>query len=114
MSLGEVSFCDTPFNTHSICHPVKDPHFLPQTPTLMDVKSDSGIWQTLFPLPVLSFREMEGERGRDSGSRSLKCRTIIDVLNFPGWEGQGSLPEVSWDCVVILNPHETRRGLCES
>lgn len=76
MSLGEVSFCDTPFNTHSICHPVKDPYFLSQTLTLMGVKSESGIWQALFLLPVLSQGDGGGERER------------TQIVEVGGWDAE--------------------------
>lgn len=69
MSLGEFSFCDTPFNTRSMSHPVKDPHFLPQTLTVMGMESNSGTRQScfLYQLSVLGrWRRREGEN-LDSG-----------------------------------------------
>ena len=79
----------------------------------MDAKSGSGTWQTLLPLPGPCFRELDGETGRDrrqwqwgwGGRARLTCDMALAV-------GSGLLPEVSWDCVDILD--QTRRGLCAS
>lgn len=51
----------------------------------MGIKSESGIWHTLFLLLVLSQGDGGGEgENTDSGGRELGCRTMINVLDCPG------------------------------
>lgn len=56
----------------------------------MKVKSNFDIRQTLLPLPVLCFREMEGKRGRnpDSGGGRWRGGAVVHVIQFP-YMGQG-------------------------
>lgn len=85
----------------------------------MKVKSDFDISQTLLPLPVLCFREMEGKRGRspDNGGGRWRWGMVVHVFEFPcmrqdGGHDEDLLPEVGWDVVNILT--HTRRGWCDS